>query len=82
MVCLNSTEMDTVQNYFILCAQNINECVHCACIFTAEISSAPARLVPGYSTIDHENRRACQGLCQRCQGSNKHWVVLLWLVVT
>lgn len=74
--------MDAVQNYFILCAQNLNEYVHGAHIFTAEISSEPARLVPGYSTIDHENRKACQGLCQHCQNSNEHLVILLWLVAT
>lgn len=34
-----------VQNYFVLCAQHTNEHVHYVCMFMAEISSGPARLV-------------------------------------
>ena len=37
--------MDTVQNYFVLCAQHTNDHVHYGCMFMAEISSGPARLV-------------------------------------
>jgi hypothetical protein len=43
--------MDTMQNYFVFCAQNINECVHRVCIFTVDIQAEPASLVPGYGTL-------------------------------
>lgn len=80
-VCLNSTKMDTMQSDFISCAQNINEHVLCAYIFTAEISPEPGRLVPGCGTIDHQSRKVCQGLCRCCQGSSEHRVILLSLAV-
>lgn len=57
----NSIKTDTVQNYFILCAQNTKESMCCACAFSRHGSAqSSARRALGLSTIDHENRGAFQ----------------------
>lgn len=62
--------MDTVQNYFILCAWNINARVLCEHIFTAKINTT--RPCSVCSAMDHRHRGACQGLCQCCQDPSEH----------